>query len=158
MEDILRPEGSNPGGGLKVEFSPLYNVAVFPHNIDHALAAAITFKAGARWYVIEVIENSLDYTCEPKETDAGQIWEVRLSGVVRGDNLALKRALSKMAIMNAFIVKYKENAGLAIVAGNLNEKLEFTYKKRSGNGMAALRSYTFTFSAILTNEPPVYTF
>jgi len=158
MEDILRPEGSNPGGGLKVEFTPLYNVVAFPENVDVELTAAITFKAGARWFVIEVIENTLDYNCEPKETDAGQIWDFKLSGVIRGDSLLLKRALSKMAIMNAFIVKYKENAGLTIVGGNLTERLEFTYKKRSGNGMAGLRSYAFTFSAILTNEPPVYTF
>lgn len=157
MIDILRPEGSNPGGTLSLEYTPIYAPSGFPINKDSLIDEVVPFKAGFRFYKIEVIEDKLDYECEPKETDAGQLWTVKISGTVRGDSLSLKRQLSKMAICNAFIVKAKDNAGLTVLVGNLTEKLRFTYKKRGGGGMSSLRSYDFTFSQTFTEEPPVYT-
>ena len=156
MNDILRPEGANPGGIRKLEFTPKYAVAGFPDITDCAIAEDLTFKAGFRWYVIECIENTLSYDVEQNDTDNGLIYKVAIDGVLRGENAVLKKLLQNMAETNAFYLKPTDTLGEAFLVGYGSETAKFSYKKKSGDGMAGLRSYSFKFYEEFTVSPPLY--
>lgn len=156
MNDILRPSGENPGGIQKLEVTPFYAVASFPEIDNCEISTDLTFKTGFRWFFIECVENSLNYECEVKETDSGVIYNVKVSGVVRGDDLSIKRMMNEMMAINSFFLKTTDNTGMTVLVGYGQETCKFGFKKKSGDGMPGLRSYAFTFEGDFTNDPPMY--
>lgn len=156
MNDILRPSGGNPGGIQKLEFSPVYAPDNFPSINNCEITTDLSFKAGYRWYLIETIENSLSYECDTKDTDQGTIYSIKVSGVVRGDDLSIKRAMNNLMQVNSFYLKTKDNTGMTVLIGYGQESCNFNFKKKSGDGMPGLRSYSFSFFGDFTIDPPIY--
>jgi hypothetical protein len=156
ITDILRPDGANPGGVRTIAFCPLFGIDTFPEVSNCEIKTAIVFKPDYRFFKMETIENTLDYNCIEQETDYGVLFKVSVNGTVRGDSLQLKQQLNYLASINSFIVNVIDNTGLSVIVGNPIEKCRFSFKKRNGEGMQALRSYQVNFEGEFTLDPPVY--
>lgn len=80
-----------------------------------------------------------------RESDNGDLYEIRISGVIYGKSENNDRILSELD-SGTWIVAFEDAEGRWMVAGTNRVRLVFERKRETGTARSGLKGSTFTFS------------
>ena len=144
MNDIVYDHtADNLGGGYRVRFAPVAEIAAMP-----TVAGAVTFRAGGRWAEVYGTDNSKNFGEDASETDNGPVWAVKINLFLPGDGAAIRAMLADM-MRHRQVVEAQDNNGLWRRAGTLTEPMSFSYKFTTGDEVPDRRGAVLTWAGSL---------
>lgn len=155
MENFIAFENENMGGCSTFEFIPVDDVVYIPDAVNNVIETAITLKTGKAFYTGLSVINTLKFTEDEKDTDAGCLFTTKIEGIIpklTADYIALFSEMKNAR----FLLKISDNNGLIRLCGKKSAGMKFNFIQETGAKASDKNGFEFSFSLENSSCSPVY--
>jgi len=151
MNNFPEFEMESMGGNSSFKFSPIENIASIPEAINDVMTSDVVFKSGHTWFNGLALQNSLDFSEEQKNSDAGENYQTNIGGMVPKLTHEYLAQFNEMR-RHRFVVQITDNNGNARLCGSLTAGMLFTFNQQSKNTPSGTSGFPYNFT--LDHEDP----
>ncbi|MCA8830166.1 hypothetical protein [Hymenobacter pini] len=154
LRNLEQVAGDNLGGIETCWYVPVEQVLQVPTPDDPILFDDIELRAGANWYQLSAVLDSIRYSQPGKKDRHGEYFQPKLTGVLAKNTSGLAAGLEAMQ-GHLYMVLYRDLSGQVWLVGDVDEPL--TWSEVVTTGSATQRNEaTFTFAADTTRRARAY--
>ncbi len=155
MRDINRPSGNNLGGVIRFNFIDVNDVLSIAETIDGCVNEVVKLKDGGQWYAGYGTQNTIGYKEPPEPNPNGPIYKKSFVAMCPQDSSDNKDLFREMR-NKRFIVDLTTSNGIRLLAGTLEEPLQFTAILDTKIQVPELAGYSIAFYGDGSLPTPVY--
>lgn len=133
LTDIASTMGENLGGICKFQFVPKEWIDEFPEeNADTGVALyAVTLLPGYSWLTAVCLRDSMEFTEDQQQNEAGSFFQQKLSGVINKDDAELN-ILNDALRFRECVVIYTDRNGKKKLIGKSSKAMSFSSRLATG--------------------------
>ncbi|MBC6988554.1 hypothetical protein [Hymenobacter sp. BT491] len=154
LRNLEQSIGDNLGGIEACWYVPVEQVQHIPDSDAPILFEDVQLRAGATWYQVVAVQDSIRYQQPGKNDRSGDWFQPKLTGVLAKNTSGLAAGLEAMQ-GHLYVVLYRDANGQVWLVGSLDEPL--TWSEVLDAGSATSRNQTsFTFATDTTRRARAY--
>jgi len=153
MITINRQEADNIGGIISVSFLDVNDIVLIPAQVNHIISkSGILIRSGVSWLTLYGTPESIGFTCQPEETNAGTIFTPTLTLKYPRDNSTIIAAFEDMT-RRPMILTIEDSNLVEKLLGDTKNPMRMQFNSVKPGEAAGYNGYEITFSGKYTHTP-----